>query len=554
MATSSVDSKNRKAESASQAREQAKKQEATLKKKQADEVKKLQKAHAEKIRELQKNHQDQLESVRTRGQEALTEKDKKYQSEIEKVKSAHTQQTRNSAQNFDREVRQLQDDYKGQLQKNEKVHESQMESLSKNYETDVKNREETFTEAVEDMRDGQQQALAKQKERLESRYTKDSTQLRNTQDEKINELTNQLQNTREQKNSEIRGLKVQSLSDREELEADKLGLITQERKTHEMHKENMRDQYAKNLDEIREKYGKYNNESRTGRAVELDNMKLMAEERNREQVGGLERRIREINSRNDNDRFIAQKTHSEEKKEYLNATKEALQKAEMQRSQVYDAANAKTSQEIKGLNSKNAELMDRQGKYYQSRIGEMEMKYDESIENQVKALEVENKQDRMKSENRTQKLTYLLSKEKNDVENYYKEMLSEKDRIHKDTMTEQRMTMLKERNEAVGKLENRLRETDAKNTEKINQLIMRYEKEINLMKDEQKAEKKRMTDQFNRRIDEIEKNHRFQLDSEKLSAKSREDQMKAKYERNISQMEVKHDQEKIRIATIVKDK
>lgn len=551
MATSSVD-KNRKAENATRTREQAKKQETELKKKHAAEVNRLQKMHGEKVRELQKTHQNQLEAVRTRGQEALSEKDREYQGQIDKMKSTHSQVTKNTAQNFDRQVRQIQDSHEGEMNKTNQVHESQMESLSKNYENDTKNREANYTKSVDYMRNEQSEALDSQRERLESRYNRDQNILRDTQDEKINELSNQLQATREQKNQEIKGLKVQNMSDREELEADKIGLITQERKTQEMHKDNMRDQYSKNLDEIREKYGKYNMESRTGRAVELDNMKLMAEEKNRDQVGALERRIREQNAKNDNERFLAQKSFSQEKKAYLGATKEALEKAELQRSQVYDAANARTAEEIKDITSRHNEIVDRQGKYYQERLGQSELKYGESIQNQVKSLEIENKQDRQKAEARQMKLNHLMGKEKNDMEGYYQELLTEKDRVHKDTLTEQRINMLKERNEAVGKLEGRLREVDAKNTEKTNQLIMKYEREIGLMKDEHKAEKKRLVDQHNRRLDELEKTHRFQMESDKVSAKAREDQLKEKYERNISQIEIKHDEEKIRMATVLK--
>lgn len=554
MATSSIDNKNKSAESASRTREQAKKQEAELKKKQAAEINRLQKAHGEKVRELQKNHEKQLEDVRTRGQEALSEKEKRYQNEIEKVKNTQTQAAKNSAQNYERQIRQIQDQHEGEMNKTNQIHDSQIESLSNTYERDLEKKETTFSKAVDEMRASQTEALGDQRERLESRYTKDSNVLRNEQDKKINELTNRLQTVREQKDAEIKGLRVQSVADREEREADKLSLLTQERKTQEMHKNNMRDQYSKNLDEMREKYSRYTNESRSGRSFELQNMKTMAEEKNNKQVGDLERRIREMNSEHNNDRFIAQKTFNEEKKAYLGATKEALEKAELQRSQVYDSANERTKTEIKDITQRHSETLDRQGKYYQERIGTMEAKYDESVENQVKTLEVENRQDRRKADARQSKLNYVMNKEKNEMESYYKEVLNEKDRAHKDAMTEQRLNMLKERNETVGRLEGRIREVDAKNTEKTNQLIMKYEREIGLMKDEHKAEKKRMTDQFNRRLDEVDKNHKFLMESEKISAKSREDQMKSKYERNISQMEIKHDEEKIRMATVLKDK
>lgn len=551
MATSSVDN-DRKSANITRTREQASKQEAELKKKHAAEVNRIQKAYGEKVRELQKTHEEQLEAVRSRGQEALSEKDKKYQSQIDKIKNAHTQATKNSAQNFDREVRQLEDNHEGELNKINQIHDSQTESLSKNYETDIKNKEANFTTAVDEMREEQADALNNQKERLESHYTKNSNILRDNQDGRINELTNQLQSTREQKNAEIKGLKISNLSDRQKMENDKMSLLQQERKTQEMHKDNMRDQYSKNLSEIREKYGRYNNESRSGRAVELQNMQTMAAQKNNQQVGTLKRRIREQNVAHDDDKFQMRNEFRDEKKAYLDATKEALQNAEKQRSQIVDATNLKTASEIQDMTNRHADILDRQGKYYKSRIGEMELKYDESINNQVKSLEVENRQDRLKSDHREQKLSYMLGKDKNESETYYKDLLSEKDRAHKDDMATQRLSMLKERNEAVSSLEDRMREMDAKNSEKMNQLIMKYEKELSDVKDENKADKKRMTDQFNRRIDEMDKTRQFQLDAERVSSKNREDQLKEKFERNISQMEIKHDEEKIRMASILK--
>jgi hypothetical protein len=546
MSTSAVN-RNKKAHDA---REQQKKQVAELKKKQNEEINKLQKSHGQKVRELQKTHETQLEGVRQRGQEALSDKDRKYQNEIDKVKSAHVQQTKNSAQNYDRQIRQIQDSHESEVNKQQEVHETQQQSLSKNYETYSKNKEENFNKAVKEMHESQEEALFKQRERIESKYSKDNNDLRKIQDKKINELTNQLQLTREQKNAEIKDLKVENLSDKQQSNADKLSLLTQERKTQEMHKGNMREQYDKNLENLRDKYGQYNQESRSGRAQELQNMKRIAEERNRNQVGSLERRIRELNSDHDNDRFLAQKQFYEEKKNYLNATKEALAKAEMLRTKVYDSANEKTSSEIKDIVNRNAETMDRQSKYYKDRINTMDLKYGESVENQVKSLEVENQQDRRKAESRQQKLNYLMSKDKTEMESYYKELLNEKDRVHKDTMVDQRMALLKERNEAVSKLEGRMREMDAKNTEKMNHLIQRYEREVGHMKEEHKAEKKRMADQHNRRIDELEKSHKFLMDSEKVQAKNSETQMKERYERALTQMEVKHDEERVRMASI----
>ena len=72
------------------------------------------------------------------------------------------------------------------------------------------------------------------------------------------------------------------------------------------------------------------------------------------------------------------------------------------------------------------------------------------------------------------------------------------------------------------------------------------------MKEENKAEKKRVTDQSNRRLDEAEKTFKFQSESERAAAKNREDQLKSKFEKNITQIESRHDEEKIRIATNIK--
>lgn len=551
MATSSVD-RNKNAEIASRNREQAKAQEAALKKKHAEAVSKLQKQHGDKVRELQKVYEDQLDAVRGRGQEALTEKDKKYQSQIDKIKNTQSQQAKNSAQNYESRVRQQQESHEGELKKTEQIHESQMNSLSKNYENDVEKKEELYTKSTEAMRAEQAEALGNQKERLDAQHSKDNNTVRDTQDERINNLTSELQETRETKNAEIRGLKVGNLSDRRELEDDKMSLINEERKTQGLIQDNMRENYNKNLEDLSDKYGQYNRESRSGRAVELINMKNMAEDRNNQQVESLERRIRESKMQNDNDKFLTQKSFNEEKKNYLLASKEALGKAELERSMVYDSANERTSKEIKDITNKNAESFDRQGKYYQGRLGEMGLKYNESIEKQVKGLEIDNKQDKLHAESRQQKITHIMGKEKNELENYYKEVLNEKDRIHKETMTEQRVNMLKERNEAVSKLENRIRETDAKGNEKITQLVNRYEREIGNMKDEHKAEKKRIVEQGNRRLDEAEKSFRFQAESDKVSAKSREEQLKSKFEKNISSMETRHDEEKIRIATSIK--
>jgi hypothetical protein len=551
MATSAVD-RNNNAEVVSRNREQAKAQEAALKKRHAEEVNKLSKQYGEKVRELQKSYEEQMDKFKTRGQESLTEKDKKYQSEIDKIKNTHSQQAKNTAQNYERQIKEQRDTYRDESKRTNKIHDTQMNELSKNYENDVEKREENYTKSAEEMRADMAKGLNAQHERLESKYSNDAKNMRETTDEKINELSTDLQDTRDQKNAEIKNLKVESLANNQEQEKDKIGLVTQERKTQGMIQENMRDQYYKNLDELRDKYSRSTIESGNSKAAELQNMKDDVTLKTKEQIGNIERREREVHAQNDNDKYLALKNFNQEKKNYMNASKEALDKSEMQKSMIYDSVNDRTAHEIKGITAKHTEILDNQATYYKDRLGEREAKYDEAVETQVKGLEIENRKDKLTLENRQQKLVHILGKEKNEVETYYKDVLSEKDRIHKEEMTEQRVKLTKEKTEAVSKLENRIRDIDAKNNEKITQLINRFETQIDSMKEEHKAEKKRLTDQANRRLDEVEKTGRFQLESEKETAKTREEQMKAKFENNISQMEERHDQEKIRIATSVK--
>lgn len=544
---SSVD--NEKKASAHKTREDYQHREADMKRKHNAEVNRLHKAHADQIRELQNNHQNQLETVRLRGQESLSTQDKKYQSEIDKIRSAHKQQNINAAQENGSKIKELQLQYEGQLDKETAVNKSRQEALEENYMRNFKEKEEEYTKSVDYMRSKQEQGLIEERNRLENKYMKDGNELRKNQDSRVGDLTQELQNTKDQKNAEISNLKTRLISDREEAESEKLDLLQQERKKSSLHQNYMNEQYHENLDNLREKYQSYSMDSKSGRAEELQNLEANANKRNNDAIEALERRIRAQRVQTDMDNFERNNQFRTEKKAYLDEVKKQLDVAETQREQVYEVAKKQTREDILDITKRNNSILDRQNKYNQSKVQEMTEKYNESLDTQVHRVEIENKKDLKNEQMRSKKVNMLLTQEKNNLEAYYQEMIEENHRVHLETLNEQRANLMKERNEAIRQLENRIREMDEKNTDKMNLMAQKYEKEIFDLKEMHKADTKSLVNQYNKRIDEIEKNQKMITESDRTQASAREIQIKDKYEKQLESLRLAHEEEKIKMAT-----
>jgi len=275
---------------------------------------------------------------------------------------------------------------------------------------------------------------------------------------------------------------------------------------------------------------------------------LNATKRTNEQVDGLERRIRNMKSEREIENFETNNANREEKKRYMQQNRESLEQSEEQRSKVYEAVNAKTHQEINDITKRNNEILDRQNKHYQGRIGELSDKYNESIENQVNSLEIENKEDKKAGDMQRKKLAHVLTKEKNELENYYQSMIDEGNRLHKEDLDELRANLTNQKKESIRLLEQRIRDLDAKYANKLNVQSEKYEAEILDLKEAHKIENKSTVEQYSKRINELEKNQKFATDTSKIQAESRESQLKESYERQMETLRSKQEEERIRMA------
>jgi hypothetical protein len=198
---------------------------------------------------------------------------------------------------------------------------------------------------------------------------------------------------------------------------------------------------------------------------------------------------------------------------------------------------------------RNDSVLDRLNKYYQGRIQEMNEKYNESIDTQVYALQADQRKDKKIAEIREKKIVGLLQNEKNNLEAYYQEIIDENNKAHQKELADQRAIMIRERNEVIRNLENRIRLIEEKNTDRMNLLAQKYEKEIFDLKEAHKAETKSLVNQYTKRIEEIERNQKMLTETSKIQAENRERQLKEKYENQIDNLRMAHEQEKIKMAT-----
>ncbi len=546
MSTDSVNNDDKRAQNYSRVKKEYDLREARLKQKQQEQLNRLNQAHAEEIRNIEKQHAKDLESYRVNNRNALTKTEAKYQKDIQDMQEANRKKSMQDAEEQSARLKHNENEKKTTIEKNKQIHDSQMKTLNETYERNMSNRNNEYADTVKDMKESQRKSIQHERESLTEAHNKEMDSYKEYSDNKINNLGRDLQNTRDVKGNEITTLKTKLMNQQMKASSDKIAALNDERKM----QQNYLNKYKSGVEADREALQrtheetmlKQNNEFQKG----MSNMRANTQTTYGRTIAELEREVRDKEYQRDIDKFNNQIAMRNERTRMKEAHRNELESAEDKRKQIVGIANERSSNDIKKLQKDNMERMTDQRYFYEDRIGQMQDKYAEDVQTRVLNLQTQNDRDKRQDELRDRKVERLYADEKAQVEGYFKDVIDQKEKQHKEEVVAQRDKLLGDLKSNAEMYRGKIRSMDTDFNKKLLLQEETYMTRMNDMQQQHKNELQALQRRYQARIDEMDKTRKFEVETQKAQSAARENQIKEQHNRQMEQMRVSHMQNQIK--------
>ncbi len=531
-----VSNDDRRAQDYNKLREEYEVNEQKLKKKYNDQLTKAEQEHAHRINQLEEQHAKDLAAYRVNTRESLSDTEQKYQKQISGLQEANRRKSMQDAETAARELQKTEENSDVTVKKNNEIHESQTKTSQKNYENDIRHKDEVYGETADQMRESQRTSLNNERNKLNTANGKEMKNLRDYSEKRIGDLSRDLKTTRDYDQGQVTNLKTKLMQQKQNMDDDKLQTLTDERRRNQNYIDNYREDTSRNMKNLKDKYSEVNRQQDTSFQNQLQSLRDDSQSNYGSEIGGLKRQIRELKNNKDMDNYGNQIKTRDVNQDLMQAHKNELDNAEIEREQILNEADRATSKKVKDIYKDNDNIMETQRRYYQDKITQTQEKYDDSIENQVVTLKTKNETDAVKNEAHSKKLKGLYDGERSQTEDFYKNVIEEKDDLHKQMLKEQRDNLLQDRKVLDEGWKARVRTIEADHVQKGQIRDETYQKQMYDLAEKHHTEMKSLERKYQTRLDELEKSTKFELESQKLQHETREEQMREQQQRQVEQM------------------
>lgn len=539
-------------ESVRRIREEARKREAELIKKNAKQLAAADKKHAEEIQRLEEQHNANLKNLREKSKEAITRRDQKFQKVMEEIRNLHSKQLeRLMAENEEKMALQREvaknEMKQANLGKNDRVQE-----LHEKYATTLNEQQKTYIDQVEEMREAQRKSTDKIRNDLTEAHKKEMEAFRDYHLETTSKLKNDLRTTRNSANQRLRNQEVRHLSEKARLEDTNLENVRQLSIDHNDIQQQTREGYEESLKEMRMKFAQAQ-ENEAARRAEIENGwkadvqdRIESRERRLEQQLAAERQnhVRQQNKidRSSKSEIRAMRDEYQKKYDYLEqARRDTLTQAKE------DTARdiARVRKEIGDAQRLHAKQIKESSEIekFRNRQAYEELKKEAQLREAYQRDHADRRVNHIKQESNL-KDARLREKYNGNLE-----MMRE---AYENEIRELRLAAEKDKNEAVVQLKDQMQRKEVEHRRQMADVVAKYEKRLGELNDQFMREKRLRDNREKQLIEQLKKGQEAQIEALRLKYEEQSRQANAQHERELRDVTRRHKEQVDNIMSTIK--
>jgi hypothetical protein len=513
-------------------REEYRKKEAELIKRQNKELAKVNQAHETEMEKSEKQQNQDLNETREKTKEVITQKDAKFQKEIEDMRALQTKQLERLTQDNAAKVEAQRQASTGEVTDEKLARTDHEKDLMNKYEQGNRATEDKFSNELQKLRDDERGALVEQKASQIKEQQKELEGMREERNERVANLENQNREMYQNTTQRLRDQEVQHSRDKQRIEDNGLATLKKAQVADGRTLETERTGYQDSLRKTKNDFGR-----------KRENDMIMGEEERAKfhddvnsridgQVNRLSKELSQANDRGVLAETTAQAKAQREIDDMRNAYQANVDSLERERRGILDQTNDRVGQKVKAVHAETDKQMATNTKYYLNQMQTENFKDRAARDQLVQDFSERQKYQEDQSRGRIDKVRSESVTNENELRGTFQSDLDMQKSGFDEKKKDIIMTSEKDKNSSINRLHDQAEKQEMEHQALLNTVVDKYEKRVADLND-QLIRERRLNDNHSKVVVKDLTRER-ETDIENL---------KMKYEERAKQMEVAHQQE-----------
>jgi hypothetical protein len=548
----SSDSSNRQDEVVRRNREEAAATEAELVKKQKAEMRRINEKHYAEVEKLKEAHQAQLEAMQKASHDAISERDHRYQQDMEDLRGLHRKALEQSAIENSRREEALRKATSGDIEGAKKRNDERFDRLSKDYNNKLSRAEEVTSKTMEESREAQARAIAENHEKLERAYEKQLSAVKADRDEKVNSLQNQYSDYRYNAEDRLKSQELRHMQAQERSSDSLVRSVRKERQSALDREKLMRDGFDDGLQTQRNRYDKAMKKQAAAQSMVSETLKSNAVDRIDNQVRRLEGEKEDLKEVNARQQLLNKQAKEEEIRHIKEAYGKNIENYREQRDQAVRESNERSARDVAAVRADLGKQLSDSNRSFRDRLNENTQIQTSAYRNATADFEARTQQQQMFADQRVKNIFDTTQEEKTRLIQKQAEDHTTMQHNRADEIKALHAQLESEKQDAVLRMQDQIRKQEVAHTEKMNQLVAKYEKQITALKDQVVREKRNGEENVRRTVDEMTRAHKISIDQLEAKNRDRLRQVNAVQSEELRSLNKRHEEKLDQVLAVVK--
>lgn len=523
-------------------REDYRKNESEQIKKHQRELRRLNEQHYSQLEELKQSHASQMENLREASHDALSGRDQKYQEDVEGLRDLHRKQLEQSADENQRKDESLRRSTTTELKQTKAQSDARFERLNQDYRAGLEKTEKNSAEVLAEARKSQAEGIAQNRSRLESDYQVKYDALKDERNQTVGHLQNEGDKYRQNAEGRLKSQQLHHFGDQQRSSENMIRAVQHEREARQDSEEMMREGFTEGLGKMRDRFDKAASKESDAMRMSRENLESDVSTRVVSKLDRLERDKMDLKEKMVHDQVKINFQKQREINNVADAYQKNMENYKEQRDEAVRQGNERNHRDVAEIRKEMEGHMSNNTRFYQGKMNEENRIQRGAYDNLKQDTDLRSEQTRLLADQRVKSVFEKSTEEKARLTEMSMENHSATQRVHQDEMKALRDQLETDKQVAVGRLTEQLKKQEIGHTERMGQVVSKYEKQIVALKDQMMRDRKINEENLKRSVEDLQRVHKLGLDQIEAQNRDRLRQLQAHQDQEIRSVNKRHEE------------
>lgn len=509
---SSSGARNEQSEVIRKNREEHQNNEAEMVKRHRTEVRRINEDHYKEVENLKRDHELQMKEMRKQTNSEVDARDFKHQKDIDDLRGLYKKQLQTQADENQRAHDTLRSANKNDRSVEQKHAKERFEKLNKDYEKGLSDREATYEESLTHNREEQTRAIRNNADRLGREYDERSKSLKDERNMRVSGLQRTYDEYRQNSEARFRDQDLRHFQDQQRASDNMLRAVAKERLSKQDSEAYLRDGFKDGLEKQRDRFESAMAAEREMGHISREELRTSVGSRIEDQIRRLEQEKMDLKDANVRNELKMKQDKEHQVAAIADSFQRNLDNYRDQRDMAVAQANDLTHRDINRVRKEYDELQTMQARHYRGLEEERNQIHKKAYDTLNRDFHLRQEQTKMVADKRVKDLYETTAEDKTRLSEMQIDNHKASQRVHQDEMKQLRMVLEEDKQNVVANLTEHMQRQEIQHSERMTQIVSKYEKQVQQLKDELVKEKKNGDENLRRATDEMQRQHKLAMD------------------------------------------